>query len=270
MPSTITWTGAVSGDMSTAGNYSGGAVPVAGDTLQFITNGTNAPDTNLGALSGVALARVIRASTFTQPLGTAGTSIGLRATRADWVVPAGVSDYVSFNGSLFNCSSLGNGSLLKLTTVTTSAELRLSKGNGYTIRSGSLFGDVYLKDATVVIESGCTHAANKSVYGKGFTVKSSTTLVAVNGEGMVELTGCGISGRVVLTDRLKVKALGSGGTLADVVNLAESSVALITQQCTGLTITALRFLTANSHDIPDNDWRVTIGSSTKIDLGVFE
>lgn len=62
-------------DLSDTANYSTGALPGAGDTLVF-ENGATGPAYNLTALSAIALASVVRRSTFTGQMGLADVSPG--------------------------------------------------------------------------------------------------------------------------------------------------------------------------------------------------
>lgn len=77
MPSNITWLGGASGattDVSNTANYSTGALPVTGDTLNILPNpnGTSYNlDVALTTLSGVTLAALNISQTYTGNIGTA-------------------------------------------------------------------------------------------------------------------------------------------------------------------------------------------------------
>lgn len=258
------WLGTTSGDMSVAANYSGGAVPIAADDIRFVLplGAGVAPSATLGHLSAVALARIIRGPAFAAALGTGlGTPIKLRASsRADWSVPAGYTDNLEINTPLI----VAKGSM-NLKTVTTSADIQIggATGSQVTLLAGSLFGDVYARNTTLTIESGCTQAANKSFFLDNSTVRSKSTIVTAVGRGAVEVTDANVTGRIVLDEDLRLTCFGAC-TLADVVNLSKSAVALVTRGGVAVTVTKYQYVSRNGDDVPPSDWIVTFGASSPL------
>lgn len=72
MPSTVIWTGATNGNMTTAGNYLGGAAPIAGDSVIF-----DRGSVNVTTWAGVNLVTVTVTQGYTGSLGVSGASVAV-------------------------------------------------------------------------------------------------------------------------------------------------------------------------------------------------
>ncbi len=142
-------------DLSDTANYSTGALPSAGDTLVF-ENGAIGPAYNLTALSAIALASVVRRSTFTGQMGLADQS------------PAG---YVEFRTKTItlNCttaifeamqSDVAQQFRLKFTTST------VVSINGSAAQPAALMSEVFYVE-------GLTGAATLSIVGSSVCISPS-------------------------------------------------------------------------------------------------
>lgn len=267
---TIDFLGSTSGNLSTVGNYSGGALPSAGDTLRFRAQ-TAMPAINAGlaALALIALDRLIRDRRYTGKIGVdASNPAQFRATRFDYDGPAD-DEYITGNFGTVNATGVRGGKTLTLQTITTSAELRLANGT-YVLQASSLFGDIYIERGRLVIPAGCTQAAGKTLYlGADAVVETETTLVNVmplaRGSRLVTKGTAGITGRIVLIDGVLFSPQSSG-TVNELINGCRQVLGFKTRDSKPFTITTYRYVSEIGDDIPLNDDLVTIGSGSRVSI----
>ena len=194
--STLTWSGAVSGNWSVAGNWQGLAAPQAGDSLVFPAGATNfspvndfAPGTVFGSIDIQSSGYDISGASIelTGNLGaslTSGTSFyQLNTTLDDGVVQVG-----------------SGGQLLDLGSIAGASGLELTGGGGLTLlgtKANTFTGDTTVNSGTLTLEDlpGLYAVPNNLVidgagtvhYGGSFQVNPTST-VTMNG-GLLNLEG---------------------------------------------------------------------------------
>jgi len=80
MATDVFWLG-TTGDMSTVGNYSDGALPEAGDKLFFVGDYPNPPTSNMDALAAIDLDLVHIGKGFTADIGSSGSPLEVSADK---------------------------------------------------------------------------------------------------------------------------------------------------------------------------------------------
>lgn len=163
------WTGAASGVLTAAGNWSGSTAPVAGDNVIFRPGTTNYPTSALTGLNNVALTGALAAVIFekgwTWPIGDSTTALQFSCTRLD----------VDSSGLLYidiEASNIGPQVFGTATALLGSAGLYLIGSNISTLvcQGGTtMVGHV----ASTVAEARCQGAAAKLYLGNLLTLTTS-------------------------------------------------------------------------------------------------
>jgi|ERR1051325_3504346 hypothetical protein len=212
MPTSRIWTGAVSGDVNVAGNYSPAAVPASGDSLLIDGTAVHAVDANLAALAAVTLAE-LRIKKSAPAVGTTSTKFQISATIA--VIGEDNPDGTPSNGSLVNWDAgavatnvtvfgtalKGTGGLPPVMIMGSHANNKLTvKGGQVGLAVG--FGDtaqfpeidIVGSGANLVCGSGCTLTTINQTNGNA-TVNSAFTTLNQSG-GKLWHQGSGNAGTV--------------------------------------------------------------------------
>lgn len=172
------WTGATSGALNVAGNYSPSGVPAAGDNLTFAPGYTNAPSSNLTALNNAtlsgALGTVIFAegwsSTFSSTLAS---PLQFTCTRLDYWSSGTV--YLDLQAStcspqVFNTAAVTQGNMGLYLIGSALAMLIVQGGTvGLAAKAGQ---------TSTVAEARCTGSNAKLYLGSGV---SATTVYSSDG-----------------------------------------------------------------------------------------
>lgn len=208
---TATWTGAVSSGWDTAGNWSGGMVPVSGDTVMIPQGTTNTASLSSATLSGdtITLGGVTAAVNFTNVTLSSGTvldgagtlnigdtlTVGAGATLApsglmpiiglggtdttlvnDGIIQSGTNTVFSDDSAVLNDGTMSaDGGLLQFGTLTNDGSINLQQGE---IWLGTDAGGTIAFDGSATLRLGNPMALTDGAVVAGF---ASGDVIAASG-----------------------------------------------------------------------------------------
>lgn len=225
----VRWLG-VDGDLSNTANYSTGALPSAGDSLQ-ISQGSISITTGLTALAAIALSGLLITNGFTGNIGTNGTSIELLVNNAT----VGTI-YIAMGGSYIYAKITSynvTGPVTKDITVgsTGSGTFYLTAGSfanckfvgGQTgrcfIGSGVTMGDVYTAGASIDV----TPAFTTGIFNGGNNViRADVTTLTLGTNTGCTLEGSGVDVTTANCHGGSRLILNNGGATAGVITTANA------------------------------------------------
>lgn len=182
MPTNVTLNqGAV--DLNAGASYSGGILPVNGDSL-FITAGGQYVNTNPAALTAVNLARVFHSAGFTGSMGSAGAPIEFgNVTTFDIDGKGGQHYYKTGTTTLLRVAGSGGGKVwFSGGTFTTVVVYR-----GEVEFSGACsIGRIIVMGGNVIIRKATTGAATTKIVVRGGKVTNERTAATIE---VVRATG---------------------------------------------------------------------------------
>lgn len=226
----VRWLG-VDGDLANTANYSTGALPSAGDSLQ-ISQGAISITNNLNALAAIALSGVLITAGFTGNIGASGTSIELLVNSATagtiYIAMGGAFIYAkitSYNAVGPVAKDITVGSTGSGTFFLTAGTFQTCKFVGGTsgrcvISSGVTMGDVYSAGASMDVTPAFTNAF---LMGGGNNVfRADVTTVNLGTNTTLTLEGTGVDVTTANCYGGSRLILNNGGATAGVITTANA------------------------------------------------
>jgi len=221
---TVRWLG-VNGDLADTTNYSGAALPSAGDDFVIDTGSTDITS-NLTALSAIALKSWTVTTGFKGNIGTNGQSIVILAnhgtTTSINVSMSGAYIYasVTFSGSGdFTIGSTGSGAFY-LTGGTFASEKLVGGSSGKVyILSGVTMGDVYTAGASMDVTPAFTNAY---FMGGNNVIRADVTTLFLGTNAGCTLEGSGVDVTTANCYGGSRLILNNGGATAGVITTANA------------------------------------------------
>jgi len=226
----VRWLG-VDGDLSNTANYSTGALPSAGDSLQ-ISQGSISITTGLTALSAIALSGLLITNGFTGNIGTNGTSIELLVNNATagtiYIAMGGAYIYAkitSYNvtGPVTKDITVGStGSGTFYLTAGSFANCKFVGGSTgrCVIGSGVTMGDVYSAGASIDVTPAFTTCILNG--GGSSVLRADVTTVTLGANTACTLEGTGVDVTTINCHGGSRLILNNGGATAGVITTANA------------------------------------------------